>query len=728
MNKVMIHSVLFFSIMFLSGCADLFQGKVAMDADPDGTGSLKDVFRQEEEISKLSTPTQFYVSDGYSPSAIRLTWNGVTGAASYMIECAVMEPIIDGGGNITYEVPGNEDFEVLENFVYDTGYTHRVLTNPQRTSPEYQNKYYYRIIAENVGEKYDSSDPTAALSGTLFAPPSNVRASLGTSTTQITLQWEKVNGASSYTIYRSDYATGTSPYYMDSVYGNQMWYTNTVSEDEQGKEYYYSVYAINDSGNTSVVSNLAMGYALVTGAPDTPENVRLADNSGRGHATNQITIEWDASSEADYYAVYRYSSQDSSLTRLTENTTDTFWVDSKQLRPGLYYYYLVQSIAEDTVNSKVLKSQFSTDDVEGYILSPPSTVSAIKSSGGSVSIIWYPAIGTETEQSRYSYKVYADNNLAGTFTAEVASGVLPVTGSDGYIHADNVDPYTFYKVATVNTLTSAESSQSSVVSPAPAAAVILDATKAANLSGETANSSGVYPVKITWKKPSSETPAAYHVYRSTSPDSGFRKITDDPIDASAEIDGVFSFVDPNETAKVGKLYYYRVLSLNMLGQGSYFSDTRTGYGALTYEQYMLEFNKTVKSSHKKLTLMHKSNDMDKLGSETATGAISGNLNYTAKVQGVGARITMHYSNYADFYIENDSANGVYFSVTGDTNTTANMSANGSMDGTMVCTGMYPGKVYYDGVEIKGGSAGGGLYVIEPAGFLQGSVSWTVGER
>ena len=38
------------------------------------------------------------------------------------------------------------------------------------------------------------------------------------------------------------------------------------------------------------------------------------------------------------------------------------------------------------------------------------------------------------------------------------------------------------------------------------------------------------------------------------------------------------------------------------------------------------------------------------------------------------------------------------------------------DGTVTCTGMYPGKVYHDKVAVKGGAAGGGTYGVEPQGF------------
>ena len=134
--------------------------------------------------------------------------------------------------------------------------------------------------------------------------------------------------------------------------------------------------------------------------------------------------------------------------------------------------------------------------------------------------------------------------------------------------------------------------------------------------------------------------------------------------------------------------------------------------------------------------MHKSKDTDKLGQETTNGDISGTLSYNAKIDGLGARILMHYTNYADFYAAGNSAFGIYFLLEGDTNTSANMSANGSMDGTVTAanSGMYPGYAKYDHLEIKGGGAGGGYYVVctrDKNGNIilgEGNVDWGVGEE
>jgi hypothetical protein len=265
----------------------------------------------------------------------------------------------------------------------------------------------------------------------------------------------------------------------------------------------------------------------------------------------------------------------------------------------------------------------------------------------------------------------------------------------------------------------------------PPAADLLVVSCAENPGGYGANSNGVYPVCIRWQKPAtadgSVEPWGYHIYRSPSVDAGFSRISAEPIPAARGSDGFFTYFDENPAAMPGKPYYYRVLSLNAQGEGSNYSEIHIGYGALTHEQYLIEYTKTIKSSHQKMVYMNKTSALSKLGSETKNGTISGSLAYRARIAGFGGRVTMHYENYADFYIENNSAQGPYFVLTGDMNTTATMDQSGSMNGTITVSGKDPGRVFYDNMLIKSGKAGGGTYGIEPAGFPRRELSWTLGE-
>jgi hypothetical protein len=258
----------------------------------------------------------------------------------------------------------------------------------------------------------------------------------------------------------------------------------------------------------------------------------------------------------------------------------------------------------------------------------------------------------------------------------------------------------------------------------PPAALRVEASRAENIPGYGPNAFGVYPVRIRWQKSALDSASSgYLVYRSTSPDAEFRQITAAPIPATVESGGFLTFIDENPAAVPGKPYYYRVSGSDGLD-----SSPCMGYGALNHEQYMLEYNKTAKSSHRKMTYMNKAAALSKLGAETRDGVVSGSLSYNARIAGLGARITMRYEHYADIYIDDNISLGPYFTLTGNINTTATLSQNGHMNGTVTAAGMYPGKVFYDNIEIKRGAAAAGTYGIEPEGFPRAEVSWTLGNR
>jgi hypothetical protein len=679
-------------------------------------------------ITELAAPGEFFAGTALSPRAISMNWREVEGASSYRVERAVIVPEVDGTGALQYALPADEDFETLAPFVYAASYTDSILNAPAASAPEYRNRYYYRVRAQNPGAGLEPGAASEWGLGTLFAPAKNVQASLGTSRTEIRVDWEAAPGALSYEIWRSEYETGASPFLLDSRPGNQCFYINRLADSEKGKEFYYSVTAVSRSGAESVRSPLALGYTLVEGAPEKPANVALAAGAGRGGTT--ITLTWDADSNAGaWYAVYRSSSADSALSLLTKKNDSTFTAttltDSKNPQAGLYYYYQVQALVESETG-EVLKGPLS-DPIEAFLLSAPAGVTAEKAAGGAVRVSWYPALGSETEQAAYTYAVFGDDSVSGAFSAPACADVPGTAAADGVIsvEVDAGNAFAFYRVVTKNG--SVVSAPSAICGPAPASAVLSGVSRAVRLDGQEPNSSGVYPVAVYWTKPASETPAAYHVYRSSSAGTGYRRVTDTPVQAAEGVDGAFTWIDVNTTAKAGKRFFYKVLSLNTLGQGAFYSDEGWGYGALSHEQYMLEYNKTLKSSQKKLTLMHKPVDTDKLGSESKSGAISGTVSYNAALDGLGARIVITYSNYADFYIDDDPALGPSFTVSGNTNTSANMSASGTMDGTMTAAGMYPGKIYYDAIQIKGGAAAGGTYGIEPEGFPRREISWTYGQ-
>ena len=726
----------------LTSCQELFQSKVNMATDTN-PANLGDLFEREEEIEELGTSAQLFVSQGLLAGKIQLTWSQVDYATSYRIERAVVSSTNASGG---YDVPDESDYNSICDYCYSTSYTDMILSNPSATSDAYKNHYFYKITAQNFAESLEgpATDPTVSATrgeGWLLKSPSNVQADKGKSTDTINISWEPVEEAVEYEIFRGEKSNGTGMESLATVTANQTSYENSLLTSEQGTEFYYKIAAKNSYGNSSALSSIAMGYSLKEGAPAIAGNVRVVD--GKATSKSQLVITWDpvaatSATATITYSLYKTSSEDSVYSLVKNKLTGTSYTDSSGLKTGVIYYYYVQAVSYDSATLETTKGAFSEsgENSYGYLLSPPDSVEVLDGdSDSTVNLTWTPAVGAD--EVDFTYTIYSSDTQNGDYTI-LQSDLSPALGADGQLTAA-VEKKNFYKITTNNPLgTDTESVMSAGAAPQPAAPQNVTASKTALLSRDfTANKNNVYPVLISWEKPVSDDPAGYYVYRSTKTDSGFRKLNEEPLVE-------FEYIDANETAKAGTVYYYKVVSINSLGQGKKGNDPQTdtartcmGYGALTREQWFREYNKTCKGSQKKLTLMHKTPDTSKLGSETIKGDISGTLSYKAVLVNGGlggAEITMHYENYADYYIGGDSSMGVYFRLTGNTDTTSNMSANGKMHESVVCTGMYPGTAGYNKLEIKGGAAGGGYYEVTTRDLNSntvlenGDISWLIGEE
>lgn len=762
MKRILSFTFAFSACLLLSSCAELFQGKVAMGTQSD-IASLADVVVPQKKIEQLEAPRQVFASSGDSPSAITVSWTPVEGASSYRLERAIVTGPDENG---LWTEPDESDYAVISGTstssatLYNrTSYTDTILSQNgmSYTAPQYSWRYYYRVSAENAFKGYGSSDFTVNIqAGTLFAPPTEVKASAGSSDIAINLSWTKSTSSTvrEYSIYRSENEDGTNAAYITSVKSNMNHFSDPIAEQNRGVVYYYSIYAETVSGTKSCVSALAMGYARAEGAPPQVTGVKVSN--GRGTTTDSIDISWD-NVGAEHYAVYRSSSKDSALSLIAPNVTGTTFHDTTNLLQDVYYYYQVQSWAEDPNDAnKKIKGQMSdssktaTSPAEGFILSPPSHIAVSKNTSGSHMAMWEPAIGNADEQGHYAYIILGSESQTSGFNEVASVQAEELTFIDGmyYYEIPASSAKAFYKICTQNG--GVVSVESAVTAPAPDKVRSVTVSRAANLSSEmgsdfAANANEVYPVKITWTPPANASDVlGYIVYRSDKKDRGFKKLSVGNDERTYIVSGT-TFYDINASARPGKIYYYQVLSVNALEQGANYSDVVYGYGALTAAQYLREYNKTIMSSQKKLTLMHKTPDTAKLGSESINGAVCGSLSYSA---GMNGAVSMPYSEYSDFYIHANgkqdaspltdedepaigSANGLYFLISGNTDTEIQgnlLAKNGVMKGTVNCRGMYPGRVIYNNIQIKGGAAGGGYYLITREGFAEEKVSWTVGNE
>lgn len=755
MKKHMKKSVLILSASLmavsLTSCAVWFQEKIPM-VSKSGQSSLFTLLSKEAVITVCSTPTQLFASQGLYPNQICISWSKSEEASSYRLERAIVKGPNSKG---EWELPEESDFESVQDFVYGTVATDEILRTPKATNEEYNWRFYYRVSAENLGKGYDSSEftdiknPDTAGCGWLLAAPQKTDAWKGRSTDEIQITWEPVAEAVKYEIWRSENDDGTNSALINTTFGNKTKYSDYIPKSKQGTEYYYFIKAITNISISSANSSLAMGFTLKDGAPAAPSNVRV--ENGFGTDTNTLTIKWDevGGTGTITYALYRTSSIDSVFTLLSNKIdgSTTLYTDKQNNPSAAVYYYYLQTIK--TNDEEVSKSSFSETGPDSpnpamgfYLTAPQSFEINDGSSDSTVTAKWTPIAGYDVTDTNFVYNIYYSDSKDGSYELLTENISSPIN-SEGYIEYE-IEKKNFYKIRTKNPLVNKESPDSSAAAPVPAAPKNVRASKTKNLTASySANESGVYPVEITWEKPELDNPSGYYVYRSTKPDSSFRKLTESPVTE-------LSYIDENETAKAGTFYYYKVISLNSLNQGKKGNDPANdsehlarGYGALTREQWFREYNKSIFTSQNKtiaagyryngLSLMHKSPDTSKLGSETIYGECGGTCYYNAALDGLGAYITIKYTNYCDAYINGKEELGPYFILNGNTDTTSNMSGNGNMLKSTESTGMYPGTAVYDNLTIKGGAAGGGYYIVTTKD-LSGNVilnadkvDWLVGE-
>lgn len=502
-------------------------------------------------------------------------------------------------------------------------------------------------------------------------------------------------------------------------------------------------------------------------------------------------------------------------TQKTEVWCDEPFSDSNVV-PGVVYCYYVQTVLTKT-NGDAVISSFSntgmkTEDKNGnkidnenraigFLLAPPQNeveVSNVEGQDGKVDLAWSlpPPLnkngkfndatkefedddGYHIKDLSFKYVIYKGDSKDNVNTpVDTVTGNV-ISGRNGYL-TSQCDSAKYFAIATENG--GKTSGKTPSVAPAPNAPIEVYASKTEKIDGfmserKNANANGVYPVKVTWKKPNTGLePTYYAVQRSDKKTGSFKTITsvlikkdgafEDMSKVTSGASGLngdtYYYIDESTVAKPQVYYYYKVVSKNDLKQGAKsntFTDSVTdsaedrkarGYGALTHDQWFREFNKQTISSHKKMEHLNKKSSLDKLGHDVTNGEITGDVDYNAKMDGLGARITIYFDNYCDTLIKSmadsvsakgsskkPSANYLdstgfdyrYFTWFGNTNTSASMDESGTMDGTVYVTkngegsgtnpcgnnemggAMYPGTCVFDKLKVKGGDAGGGVYPV-----------------
>ncbi len=218
-----------------------------------------------------------------------------------------------------------------------------------------------------------------------------------------------------------------------------------------------------------------------------------------------------------------------------------------------------------------------------------------------------------------------------------------------------------------------------------------------------ASSDGSYYDRVAVNWDASDGALFYRLFRSAAPLGPF-----------ARLGGDLSETVYNDYAVQPGQFFYKVAAFNGSGEESAHSDVDPGYRALTDQEFLFEYNKTVIRSNDKLVLMHKDGS-DAIGEETQYGDVSGVCTYKATGNIMGADVVITYTGYCDYYLVLNGVQKTHIVFPA-------WNENGYLTGTVYVSGVYNGYVRYD-LDIVSGDAGGGFYYASQNGGPETQVSW-----
>ena len=286
------------------------------------------------------------------------------------------------------------------------------------------------VAQETVPAKGHSyTDGVCGECGDIAVEAPVVTASNNAKTGKVKLNWNAVEGAVEYRIYR---ATKKDGEYKLMYTTSNTTYTNTKAA--ACKYYYYKVVAVTAEGVTA--ASEIVGRTCDLARPEV-----TASNVAK---TGKVKLTWNAVEGAVSYKVYRAASKNGEykLMKTTENTTYT----NTNADAGVTYYYKVVAVAEKSAANSAAAQVSRTCDL------PQVKVTGRVTSTGNPKLTW------EKVEGAASYKVYRAESQNGTYK------LMKTTTGTSYSNTSHVDGTTYYYyVVAVAENTDANSAASAVI-------------------------------------------------------------------------------------------------------------------------------------------------------------------------------------------------------------------------------------------------------------------------
>lgn len=358
----------------------------------------------------------------------------------------------------------------------------------------------------------------------------------GITSTSITISWDEVEGATSYTLLRDTAYNGT---FATEVYSG----SNTAAADDglsPETTYYYKVRASNDAGNGpfSAVGDATTLAAAVTPAPTTAPSYLTSS----GVTYNAATLSWDVVSGATKYELVRDTSSGGSFATIVyEGSSNT--TDDTGLSANTTYYYKVR--AGNSAGWGPYTSFVSLQtELAPVAPSTPANLTVDNQSESFIALSWDAVSGADSYQlyRSISSPVTTSDNLVhdGTATSVVdtdsGSGLAAGTTYYYAVRATNVAGSSAISTTIAGNTSAAATSAPS----APATISVSDA--------------GADFITVTWASASGA--SSYTLYRSTSSPVGTS-------DTEVYSGAMTEFTDTGLAS--GTTYYYAVAASNSAG-------------------------------------------------------------------------------------------------------------------------------------------------------------------
>jgi fibronectin type 3 domain-containing protein len=483
-------------------------------------------------IDLLSAPTNLSATAA-SSSSITLTWYGVDGADNYHI-------LRRESDSTDYSPVGTGGTLSGSTYIYtDTGL-------------DSHKQYYYKVAAMRNGN--DGAQSSSDYATTLYAAPGNFKAE-ATSSTSITLSWDRLSDVYYYRVSRStedqtNYTVKDSAYYASNAtitYTDVSSFTSLLSANTT---YYYKVVAVRNSGPELGDESEAVSETTLLEAPTV---------SATAASSSSISLSWNAIEDASGYKILRSNYADNTNYPYEEigstaNGSNTDYLDSG-LESHTTHYYKVSAV--DSSDRAGERSSYGSARTR---FAAPENLSYIATST-SITLSWKSVSGA----NRY-YVSYSDS-LNGEYTS-----FSPNSSSTSYSHTTGLSANRtyYYKIGAAyydNSYgTTTETGEESAPFPATTLLPAPQSFTATSLSSSS--------IKLSWAELTDTGVSGYYVYRRDS-NGNYEQIPGGDTSENSYTD-----LDLDSYTR----YYYKVAAHNSTGTAgdqSDSADTRTVIGITT---------------------------------------------------------------------------------------------------------------------------------------------------